>query len=559
MAVRFDGASDSLTRTRLAGAKTAMGWFRIAVDRNDYSAFFDLGENAIVCTDSDGTTLIGFLGYDFAYGSTALTVGTWYHVAVTIDSDTNPTMIVYVNGAQAGSATQAYTLTGTTMYVGSNRYGEWLNGSAAHVKLWSAVLTAAEVQQEMHTVVPARSDNLVGWYPLDTHTDVSDWSGNGNNWTANGTLATEDNPPVTWGGAFVLPQFVSGGGGTNYNQSAAGALAPAAALIRQSTALRAGATAPAGALLRTTRTARAGATTPAGGATKQTTRPLAGAATPGGALSSVRLMIRALAGAFEPAGALARATVRTAAGAITPAAAALKQTTRALAGGAAPSGALSNLKLFLVEMAGAFAPTGGLLRTTARALTGASVPTGAALKSTARALAGAITPSAALSSIKTLLAYIEGALTPAGGLAQRAQKALSGAVTPAAAMIRSTARALAGSMTPSGAASGLRLLFVTLTGALTPAGGLIRQTAQQLAGAVSPAAAVTKAIVRDLAGAVSTIGALIAAALGLNPLAQAATSDALVFHATASNSGAYAGAASDMIVYGAVVTDAIAG
>lgn len=217
MAVRFNASGESLSRARLSGARTLMGWFRIVTDRNDYTAFFGAGDNRLLGTDSDGTTL---LFYDGAveFTSTNLTVGTWYHLTLTLSSDASGgAFVAYLNGALSMNGNTSAADSGTTMYVANDAYGEWLNGNVAHVKLWSAALSAAEVQQEMYTVVPARSDNLVGWYPLDTHTDVSDWSGGGSNWTANGTLTTEDNPPVSWGGAIVFAPAVPASGPASQN------------------------------------------------------------------------------------------------------------------------------------------------------------------------------------------------------------------------------------------------------------------------------------------------------------------------------------------------------
>lgn len=208
MAVRFNASGESLSRARLSGARTLMGWFRIVTDRNDYTAFFGAGDNRLLGTDSDGTTL---LFYDGAveFTSTNLTVGTWYHLTLTLSSDApGGAFVAYLNGALSMNGNTSAADSGTTMYVANDAYGEWLNGNVAHVKLWSAVLTAAEVQQEMYTVAPVRTDNLFAWYPLDLHTDLADYSGAGNGWTGNGTLTTEDGPPVSWGGAFILTPAV---------------------------------------------------------------------------------------------------------------------------------------------------------------------------------------------------------------------------------------------------------------------------------------------------------------------------------------------------------------
>lgn len=216
MAVRFNASGEALARARLAGARTIMGWFRIVTDRNAVSTLLVAGDRRILVTGTNGTTLRFYDGVSY-YSGTDLTVGTWYHLTLTIADDSYGTCIAYVNGVEdINRAFAGATDSGSMMVLGNNGIDQRLDGNIAHVKMWSAVLSVDEIQQEMHSVVPVRTANLDSWYPLDLHSDMVDWSGNGNTLTAYGTLTTEDNPPVSWGGALVFPQFVSGGGGTNY-------------------------------------------------------------------------------------------------------------------------------------------------------------------------------------------------------------------------------------------------------------------------------------------------------------------------------------------------------
>jgi len=216
MAIRFDASGDSLSRARLAGAKTVMAWAYIATDRNDYTVFFGLGSNELIGTDSDGTTLLYYDGATERTGS-ALSTGIWYHVAYTSNGDDiGNGFTVYLNGASSiTSAVRAQTSAGTNMYLGNDQYSEWLNGRLAHVKVWSAALTAAEILQEMHTIRPQRLANLHSWLPMiATGSDrTNEAGGAGNTWTANGTLTDEAGPPVSWGVAPWVVPFVAAGAG----------------------------------------------------------------------------------------------------------------------------------------------------------------------------------------------------------------------------------------------------------------------------------------------------------------------------------------------------------
>ena len=205
MAVRLDAAADTLTRTvnlPTVTAFTMMGWFRIVVDRNDYSGFLHRGDTfghaLIVITGADGLRL-EYYDSDAVGGlvGTTLVLGTWYHIAFTRSGDTRT---VYLNGVvDMQDTTGTPTVTDTQMTFGNSFDSEFLNGRAAAIKVYDAVLTATEILAESRQYAPVRWANLNGWYPLlDTATDQDDFSGNGNALTVGGTLATEEGPPIPW-------------------------------------------------------------------------------------------------------------------------------------------------------------------------------------------------------------------------------------------------------------------------------------------------------------------------------------------------------------------------
>jgi len=73
-----------------------------------------------------------------------------------------------------------------------------LDGWLAHLKIWTAALTAAEVAQEMNSYRPVRTANLVVWSPLDDGVSARDYSGNGNHGTVTGAVQIAG-PPVSYG------------------------------------------------------------------------------------------------------------------------------------------------------------------------------------------------------------------------------------------------------------------------------------------------------------------------------------------------------------------------
>lgn len=66
----------------------------------------------------------------------------------------------------------------------------------AHIKAWTAALTAAEVAQEMNSYRPVRRANLILWAPYDDGIRARDYSGSGNHGTITGPLYTGGPPQI---------------------------------------------------------------------------------------------------------------------------------------------------------------------------------------------------------------------------------------------------------------------------------------------------------------------------------------------------------------------------
>lgn len=218
MAVRFDANADFFSRTSdvLSYATfTLMAWFRLVVDNNDFGHFLAIsntGETQYdhIGVDSDGTTLRSEVGGGTAVTGSALTVGTWYHIALVRESTTslktylNSTLDITSTDNVAGRAAPNYMRCGSF-------FGLGINARAAGLKGWSSALTAAEIQQETQILRPSRSADLYGFWPVfpGATERLADYSGNGRGWTANGTLTDEDPPPVSWGASPILVPFAA--------------------------------------------------------------------------------------------------------------------------------------------------------------------------------------------------------------------------------------------------------------------------------------------------------------------------------------------------------------
>lgn len=209
MSVRYDVFTETLLRTTnlpTITSFTMMGWFKISVDLNTFSTMLVFGATAgeplyQIGTATDGTTLMSFSSGNSEVNGSALIVGTWYHVAITVAGTGTNQFLGYLNGVLNITNNGSTTATASKMLFGNNVGNEWLNGCIAAVKIYSAVLTSVEIANEMRQYVPIRTVNLNGFYPMSGAAVADftvDYSGLSNTLTANGTLTREDGPPIPW-------------------------------------------------------------------------------------------------------------------------------------------------------------------------------------------------------------------------------------------------------------------------------------------------------------------------------------------------------------------------
>lgn len=101
--------------------------------------------------------------------------------------------------SEDSSTFDAITVSGSSLMLGqSHGGGEWLNGTLAAVKVWTAELTADEMKGEAWSYLPRRTSNLRAWYPFLTPETV-DYSGQAQTLSGGAGTAVEDGPGISWG------------------------------------------------------------------------------------------------------------------------------------------------------------------------------------------------------------------------------------------------------------------------------------------------------------------------------------------------------------------------
>lgn len=202
-----------------------MAWVDLVSDTNTYGHIWSAETvpnewyNADwIGTDSDGTTLrwgAAISATETSVTGGSLSTDTPAHVCLVRSSATS--LSAYLNGASAGSAsTQDIAGRASTVSESLGNLSTYpCPVRLTAIKQWQAALTADEIAAEMRSIRPLRLANLHSWHPAiaNTLTDaLKDCSGNGRDWTSQGTNTVEtQSAPVSWGAQplFINPIIVT--------------------------------------------------------------------------------------------------------------------------------------------------------------------------------------------------------------------------------------------------------------------------------------------------------------------------------------------------------------
>ncbi len=218
MSVRFDALADKYTRvvTGLTGTSVTMCcWVRVVVDTNNYAYWLGADDgSANWWTIGNWDDGLGFHPTTTTsdYPTTlAMTVGTWYFVAMVYDSAGTTDAVYYLPAggssltALGASASMIGITSAETFFIGCDGFGEPLNGEVASVKVWAAALTSTELNLERQYWEPQRTSGLWARYDFESGPQTNDQSGNSRTLTSAGTLtAGASNPSITHTGATDL-------------------------------------------------------------------------------------------------------------------------------------------------------------------------------------------------------------------------------------------------------------------------------------------------------------------------------------------------------------------
>lgn len=228
MAVRFDATGEGLSRTSSPPSTagfTVCGWANLSTDRNTYQILSSIDngstEYAEIGTDADGTTLYIFNHGAIGASLGALTIGTPFFWAQTVNGSGSGNHVGYGRNAGTNTLTTASqsgvaAIASQTFWVGRDGFDSgayYFDGRIWNVKVWDRVLTAAELLVEsFYQEIKFTASKHLHWR-LPNASNTTDSSGLGRDATVTGTLSTEDGSHGLWKPSrrIFIPAAAGGG------------------------------------------------------------------------------------------------------------------------------------------------------------------------------------------------------------------------------------------------------------------------------------------------------------------------------------------------------------
>lgn len=217
MSTRIDASGDSVRRTTALPSDTLLTIMMLVYTVNDRAGnyrYLTGIENAT--TNASAYKVLGWsssnafeISSESGSGSfsAAPSTGKWFWVALTCGSTGANSLNGYWRYLLPSDGATVYTASATStafteamLVFGNDSYSEWCDVRISVRKVWDAVLTQAEIENEMEQMEPVRWDSLHMFIPsFDNAGDrLNDYSGNVKTLTATGTLTDEADPPIPW-------------------------------------------------------------------------------------------------------------------------------------------------------------------------------------------------------------------------------------------------------------------------------------------------------------------------------------------------------------------------
>ena len=232
-ALQFNGTTNFATADALCAPLvgkdfTIEFWFKLSGTPSDFNALAVFNPPSADATDNRIETGVGYgadqkfyvyspnSGTVTTYGTTTITVGTWYHVAITYTYTTG-NIVAYLNGQQELTK----TIPASDRIQSNDRFSlgqEWDNSSRSalfhgeldEVRIWDDIRTISELNYNRYSELAGTDANLLAYYKMSNGSGTSLTDDSPNSYT--GTLLNG----IVWVTSTV-PHPYSGGTGISGN------------------------------------------------------------------------------------------------------------------------------------------------------------------------------------------------------------------------------------------------------------------------------------------------------------------------------------------------------
>lgn len=225
-ALQFNGTTNFATADALCAPLvgkdfTIEFWFKLSGTPSDFNALAVFNPPSADATDNRIETGVGYgadqkfyvyspnSGTVTTYGTTTITVGTWYHVAITYTYATG-NIVAYLNGQQELTK----TIPASDRIQSNDRFSlgqEWDNSSRSalfhgeldEVRIWDDIRTISELNYNRYSELAGTDANLLAYYKMSDGSGTSLTDDSPNSYTGtlvNGTAWVSSTVPHPYAG-----------------------------------------------------------------------------------------------------------------------------------------------------------------------------------------------------------------------------------------------------------------------------------------------------------------------------------------------------------------------
>ena len=218
----FDGSNDYIdcgtsSSIEINGNITISAWIFVTTGSSFQGIVAKRGTttNYQFYTDNSAIPKLRFWDGAGVSSTETLSLNTWHHAAVTVNSGVTNGLTFYIDGVPSGTETATIVSNSDNLTIGSIGSGNVLNGKLSNVSIWNTNLTSAQISEIYNQGVPSNLNNhsaysnLVSWWQLGSNSSFN------TNWTVLDEKGSNNGTSTNMGEDAIVDGVNTYGGGTS--------------------------------------------------------------------------------------------------------------------------------------------------------------------------------------------------------------------------------------------------------------------------------------------------------------------------------------------------------